>query len=35
MKASHERVLGVDGFEEQARGAILGAGTVALLLDWT
>lgn len=27
------RVLGVDGFEEQASGAILGAGIVALLLD--
>jgi hypothetical protein len=31
-RAEH-RILGVDGLEEQARGAILGAGVVALLLD--
>jgi len=26
-------VLGVDGFEEEAHGALLGAGSLALLLD--
>lgn len=28
-----DHVLGVDGFEEQTHGAILGAGALALFLD--